>query len=53
VKVQLKVELGFLNEEPPSEWQAKFVYVCLLVATSDGRMVHFARIRYVLVLMHK
>jgi ATP-dependent DNA helicase HFM1/MER3 len=45
VKVQFKVEIGFLNEKPVCIFQKHSVYVCLLVETSDGRLAHFARIR--------
>lgn len=44
VTVKLKAELGFLNDKVPITFQRKPVYVCLLAETSDGRMIHFARI---------
>ena len=44
VTVKVKAEIGFLNEKVPEVFQRKPVYVCLLAATSDGHMVHFARI---------
>jgi ATP-dependent DNA helicase HFM1/MER3 len=47
VRVQLKVGIGFLNEKPVRTWEKQLVYVCLLAETSDGHLVHFARIRYV------
>jgi ATP-dependent DNA helicase HFM1/MER3 len=45
VTIQVKADIGFINEQPPQRFNNKFIYVCLLVHTSDGRKVHFARIR--------
>ena len=47
VKMQIKAAIGFMNERPPLRFNNKLIYVCLLVETSDGRKVHFARIRCV------
>lgn len=47
VKIQVKADIGFLNETPPQRFNGRPVYVCVLAETSDGRKVHFARIRYV------
>ncbi|KAF2468631.1 uncharacterized protein BDR25DRAFT_394820 [Lindgomyces ingoldianus] len=44
VKILVKAEIGFLNENPPSNFQQKPIYVCLLAETSDERLIHFARI---------
>ncbi|ENI06937.1 hypothetical protein COCC4DRAFT_191373 [Bipolaris maydis ATCC 48331] len=44
VKMQIKVDIGFMNERPPLRFNNKLIYVCLLVETSDGRKIHFARI---------
>jgi ATP-dependent DNA helicase HFM1/MER3 len=44
VKIQVKSDIGFLNEKPPQRFASKLVYVCLLAETSDGRKIHFARI---------
>ncbi|KAF2110578.1 Sec63 Brl domain-containing protein [Lophiotrema nucula] len=44
VQIQVKADIGFLNEKPPTNFARKLVFVCLLVETSDGRTVHFARI---------
>lgn len=46
-KVNLKAEIGFMNEKVPETYQKKAVYVCLLAETSDGHKVHFCRIRSV------
>lgn len=35
-----------MNEQPPQRFNNKIIYICLLVETSDGRKIHFARIRY-------
>ena len=45
VKILLKTDIGFINEKPPEKFAGKVVYVCLLAETSDGRKVHFARLR--------
>ena len=45
IKIQIKADIGFINEQPPQRFNNKLIYVCLLVDTSDGRKVHFARIR--------
>lgn len=45
VKVQVKADIGFTNEKPPERFGNKLVYVCMLAETSDGRKVHFARIK--------
>lgn len=47
VRVQIKADIGFMNERVPQHFNNKLVYVCLFVETSDGRKVHFARMRYV------
>ncbi|KAK1040940.1 ATP-dependent DNA helicase MER3 [Friedmanniomyces endolithicus] len=44
VTVNVKAEIGFLNETVPTMFQGRQVYVCLLAETSDGHKVHFARI---------
>ncbi|PSN73512.1 P-loop containing nucleoside triphosphate hydrolase protein [Corynespora cassiicola Philippines] len=44
VKIQVKADIGLLNERPPRTFSKKLVYVCLLVECSDGRIIHFARI---------
>lgn len=45
VKVQVRAEIGFLNEKPPDKFVNKLIYVCVLAETSDGRKMHFARIK--------
>lgn len=47
VKMQIKADIGFINERPPLRFNNKLIYVCLLVEASDGRKIHFARIRCV------
>lgn len=47
VTVQVKADVGFINERPPHHFAGKVLYVCILVETSDGRKIHFARTRYV------
>jgi len=47
VKVQVKADIGFLNERPPDKFASKLVYVCVLAETTDGRKIHFARIKWV------
>jgi ATP-dependent DNA helicase HFM1/MER3 len=48
VKVMINTDIGFINQKIPESFGSKLVYVCMLAETSDGRMVHFARIRRVL-----
>ncbi|KAF2193462.1 P-loop containing nucleoside triphosphate hydrolase protein [Zopfia rhizophila CBS 207.26] len=43
-KIQVKVEIGFMNERPAIKYRDTLVYVCVLAETSDGRKIHFARI---------
>ena len=45
VRVVVKVEIGFINEIVPEIFAGREVYVCLLAETSDGRKIHFARLR--------
>ena len=45
VTMHVKIEMGFLNEKPSMSWGGRVVYVCLLAESSDGRKLHFARIR--------
>jgi hypothetical protein len=51
VKIQVKADIGFINENPPQRFAGKLVYVCLLAETSDGRKIHFARIGFVVTIM--
>ncbi|KAH9864275.1 hypothetical protein J1614_010209 [Plenodomus biglobosus] len=44
VKIQIKANIGFINEKPPQRFGTRPVYVCLLAETSNGRKIHFARI---------
>ncbi|KAF2003593.1 ATP-dependent DNA helicase MER3 [Amniculicola lignicola CBS 123094] len=44
VTVQVKAEIGIMNESAPSKFNGHPVYVCFLSETSTGRKVHFARI---------
>ncbi|KAK4545902.1 hypothetical protein LTR36_002466 [Oleoguttula mirabilis] len=44
VMVKVKADIGFLNEKVPEYFNKRPVYVCLLVETSDGHKIHFARI---------
>lgn len=44
ITIRMKAEIGFLNERVPETFNRRPVYVCVLVDTSDGRKVHFARI---------
>ncbi|KAF2488471.1 P-loop containing nucleoside triphosphate hydrolase protein [Lophium mytilinum] len=43
VKIQVRAEIGFMNEKPATQYRNKPVYVCFLAETSDGHKVHFAR----------
>lgn len=44
VKVKLKAEIGFLNQNVPVFFRKKPIYVCFLAETSDGQIVDFRRI---------
>ncbi|KAF2426590.1 P-loop containing nucleoside triphosphate hydrolase protein [Tothia fuscella] len=43
-KVNVKANIGFMNDKPPQLYQGKLVYVIFLAETSDGIKVQFARI---------
>lgn len=43
VTVKLKADVGFMNENVPEKFQRKAVYACLLVETSDDKLLHFVR----------
>lgn len=45
VTVDVKAEIGFLNEKLPIVFQKRPVYVVFLAETSDGHKVEFRRIR--------
>lgn len=45
--VNLRAEVGFVNEKPPTVWNRQPIYICVLSETCDGKMVHFRRIRFV------
>ena len=44
VQVNVKAEIGFMNEKAPEIWEHRPIYVCLLAETSDGHKVYFCRI---------
>ncbi|GAB7364524.1 hypothetical protein MBLNU230_g5331t1 [Neophaeotheca triangularis] len=44
VSLRVKAEIGFFNEKVPEVFQKRTVYVVMLAETSDGHLVHFARI---------
>ncbi|KAF2104046.1 P-loop containing nucleoside triphosphate hydrolase protein [Rhizodiscina lignyota] len=44
VILNMKAEIGFLNEIVPVQFNRKAVYVCFLAESSDGRKLHFCRI---------
>ncbi|SMR48968.1 unnamed protein product [Zymoseptoria tritici ST99CH_1E4] len=43
VTLNIKAEIGFLNEQIPEMFQRKPVYVCVLIETSNGCKSYFAR----------
>lgn len=43
-KINIKAQVGFMNDKLPLQYIGKPVYVIFLAETSDGRKVHFARI---------
>lgn len=44
VRINIKVECGFLNDRPPTMFHRRLIYVCLLVERSDGLLIDFRRI---------
>lgn len=48
MKFRFKAELAFMNEKVPVFFQRRAVYVCFLAETSDGRMIDFRRLKYVI-----
>ncbi|KAJ4381624.1 ATP-dependent DNA helicase MER3 [Didymella sp. IMI 355093] len=45
VKIQVKADIGFINEKLPDNFGNKLICICMLAETSDGRKIHFARIK--------
>jgi ATP-dependent DNA helicase HFM1/MER3 len=43
VAIKLRAEIGFTNEKLPEKFNRRPVFVCLIVETSDGSLIHFAR----------
>jgi ATP-dependent DNA helicase HFM1/MER3 len=43
VAIKLRAEIGFTNEKLPETFNRRPVFVCLIVETSDGSLIHFAR----------
>jgi hypothetical protein len=43
VKINFRVEIGFLNDTPPAYYNRNALYVCFLAETSDGRLIEFRR----------
>ena len=44
IKIRVKAEIGFLNENVPAFFRKKLIYVCFLAETSDGQLIDFRRI---------
>ncbi|KAF2706280.1 ATP-dependent DNA helicase MER3 [Pleomassaria siparia CBS 279.74] len=44
VKVLVKTDVGFLDDRPLQSFRGSPLHVCVLAETTDGRMMHFARI---------
>lgn len=45
VKVDIKAEIGFMNDVVPLIYGKKHIFVCFLAETSDGKKIHFLRLR--------
>ena len=45
LRVTIRADIGFLNENVPLSFFGLAVHVILLAETSDGRKVHFMRLR--------
>ena len=46
VILKIRVEIGFMNDNAPSHYNGKLIFMCVLIERSDGRLVDFKRIRY-------
>lgn len=46
VRVKVKAECGFMNEQTPLTFRQEQIFVCVLLERSDGLLVDFRRIRY-------
>ncbi|KAF1991793.1 P-loop containing nucleoside triphosphate hydrolase protein [Aulographum hederae CBS 113979] len=44
VRVNIKAEIGFMNERPPETFLNKDIYIVFLAESSDGHKIHFARL---------
>jgi Sec63 Brl domain len=44
IKIRLKAEIGFLNENVPVCFRRKPIFACFLAETSDGQLIDFRRI---------
>jgi Sec63 Brl domain len=44
IRIRLKAEIGFLNENIPAFFNKKPIYACFLAETSDGQIIDFRRI---------
>ena len=44
-KINIRAELGFLNDKAPTEYGRKAIYVCFLAERSDGHLLDFRRFR--------
>lgn len=45
VRVTVVADIGMLNDVIPTNFAKHPIYVCFLAETSEGRLIHFARIR--------
>jgi ATP-dependent DNA helicase HFM1/MER3 len=48
-RINVDAEIGFLNDKPVVRLQNQQVYLVFMAETSDGRSVHFARSRFVVI----
>ena len=46
-KINIKAEIGFLNEKVPLTFSRKPIYVCFVAERSDGHLLEFRRLRLV------
>lgn len=45
VRVKVRAEIGFANDQPPILFRGKPIFVCFVVEISDGRLIEFGRLR--------
>ena len=50
--IKFKAEVGFMNQKVPLSFKTKPVFVCFIAEMSDGHMIEFRRMRYLVLASH-